>query len=203
MADVGDTMAEKVLISRIGIPALIAILAGTGASVGVQFIHEPRPESFTGTDAARDRIATMKTLDRFRTKIDNIMDEVHLIQIQHTVLSADLTHIHAELDAVAPIVCDRLRRAILAHVIEVFENHDEEYYADLWVNSHESCPDWSPPADVAAADDPRTQHKPVRSSSKARDLALSRLARTTPEHISQATSAPPSIAKPDGSGTTY
>ncbi len=29
---------------------------------------------------------------------------------------------------------------------------DAEYYADLWVNCFESCPDWSPPPDVAAAD---------------------------------------------------
>jgi hypothetical protein len=29
---------------------------------------------------------------------------------------------------------------------------DAAYYADLWVNSFESCPGWSPPPDVAAAD---------------------------------------------------
>jgi hypothetical protein len=29
---------------------------------------------------------------------------------------------------------------------------DPEYYAGLWVNSHESCPDWLPPPDEAAAD---------------------------------------------------
>ena len=29
---------------------------------------------------------------------------------------------------------------------------DPAYYKDLWVNSHESCPDWSPPPDEAAAD---------------------------------------------------
>ena len=29
---------------------------------------------------------------------------------------------------------------------------DPEYYRDLWVNSHESCPDWAPPPDEAAAD---------------------------------------------------
>jgi hypothetical protein len=29
---------------------------------------------------------------------------------------------------------------------------DPEYYAHLWVNSHESCPDWMPPPDEAAAD---------------------------------------------------
>ena len=29
---------------------------------------------------------------------------------------------------------------------------DPDYYAKLWVNSHESCPDWMPPPDEAAAD---------------------------------------------------
>ena len=29
---------------------------------------------------------------------------------------------------------------------------DPEYYRDLWVNSHEACPDWNPPPDEAAAD---------------------------------------------------
>lgn len=29
---------------------------------------------------------------------------------------------------------------------------DEDYYAKLWINSHEACPDWSPPSDPAAAD---------------------------------------------------
>jgi hypothetical protein len=29
---------------------------------------------------------------------------------------------------------------------------DPEYYRSLWVNSHEACPDWMPPPDVAAAD---------------------------------------------------
>jgi hypothetical protein len=29
---------------------------------------------------------------------------------------------------------------------------DPEFYRDLWVNSHESCPDWMPPPDPAAAD---------------------------------------------------
>ena len=29
---------------------------------------------------------------------------------------------------------------------------DPEYYRALWVNSHESCPDWMPPPDEAAAD---------------------------------------------------
>ncbi|WP_435016915.1 GH39 family glycosyl hydrolase [Tundrisphaera sp. TA3] len=29
---------------------------------------------------------------------------------------------------------------------------DPEFYRDLWVNSHENCPDWLPPPDEAAAD---------------------------------------------------
>lgn len=29
---------------------------------------------------------------------------------------------------------------------------DPDFYKGLWVNSHESCPDWSPPPDQAAAD---------------------------------------------------
>ncbi|MFI5455932.1 MAG: hypothetical protein ACHRXM_10825 [Isosphaerales bacterium] len=29
---------------------------------------------------------------------------------------------------------------------------DPDYYRALWVNSHESCPDWMPPPDLAAAD---------------------------------------------------
>jgi hypothetical protein len=29
---------------------------------------------------------------------------------------------------------------------------DPEYYRGLWVNSHESCPEWAPPPDEAAAD---------------------------------------------------
>lgn len=29
---------------------------------------------------------------------------------------------------------------------------DAEFYRDLWINSHESCPNWSPPPDEAAAD---------------------------------------------------
>jgi hypothetical protein len=29
---------------------------------------------------------------------------------------------------------------------------DEEFYRDLWVNSHENCPDWKPPCDPAAGD---------------------------------------------------
>ena len=31
-------------------------------------------------------------------------------------------------------------------------NLDSVYYANLWVNSHESCPNWNPPPDVAASD---------------------------------------------------
>jgi hypothetical protein len=29
---------------------------------------------------------------------------------------------------------------------------DPEFYRGLWINSHESCPDWMPPVDIAAAD---------------------------------------------------
>jgi hypothetical protein len=29
---------------------------------------------------------------------------------------------------------------------------DPDYYRDLWINSHEACPDWNPPPDEAAAD---------------------------------------------------
>ena len=29
---------------------------------------------------------------------------------------------------------------------------DPEFYRNLWINSHESCPDWMPPPDLAAAD---------------------------------------------------
>jgi hypothetical protein len=35
---------------------------------------------------------------------------------------------------------------------EVALGIDDEYYRSLWVNSHESCPDWLPPPDQAAAD---------------------------------------------------
>ncbi|HKI17634.1 MAG TPA: hypothetical protein VKA15_07125, partial [Isosphaeraceae bacterium] len=35
---------------------------------------------------------------------------------------------------------------------EVALEIDPDYYQSLWVNSHESCPDWMPPPDVAAAD---------------------------------------------------
>jgi hypothetical protein len=42
--------------------------------------------------------------------------------------------------------------AKLIRAKEVALETDAERYADLWVNSFESCPDWAPPADVAAAD---------------------------------------------------
>ncbi len=35
---------------------------------------------------------------------------------------------------------------------EIALETDAEYYADLWVNSFETCPGWAPPPDVAAAD---------------------------------------------------
>jgi len=34
------------------------------------------------------------------------------------------------------------------HALEI----DAEYYGNLWINSHESCPNWAPPPDVAAND---------------------------------------------------
>jgi len=42
--------------------------------------------------------------------------------------------------------------AKLTRAKEIALDIDSEYYADLWVNSYESCPDWAPPPDVAAAD---------------------------------------------------
>jgi len=42
--------------------------------------------------------------------------------------------------------------AKLIRAKEIALEIDPAYYADLWVNSHESCPDWAPPPDVAAAD---------------------------------------------------
>ena len=42
--------------------------------------------------------------------------------------------------------------AKLVRAKEIALEIDEEYYVDLWVNSFESCPGWSPPPDVAAAD---------------------------------------------------
>jgi hypothetical protein len=45
-----------------------------------------------------------------------------------------------------------LMAAKLAKAKEVALAIDAEYYQGLWVNSHESCPDWMPPPDEAAAD---------------------------------------------------
>jgi hypothetical protein len=45
-----------------------------------------------------------------------------------------------------------LMAAKLIRAKEIALEIDEAYYADLWVNSHECCPDWAPPPDVAAAD---------------------------------------------------
>jgi hypothetical protein len=42
--------------------------------------------------------------------------------------------------------------AKLIRAKEVALEIDPEYYQSLWVNSHESCPDWMPPPDEAAAD---------------------------------------------------
>jgi hypothetical protein len=42
--------------------------------------------------------------------------------------------------------------AKLSRAKEMALEIDPDYYRDLWVNSHESCPDWSPPPDEAAAD---------------------------------------------------
>jgi hypothetical protein len=46
----------------------------------------------------------------------------------------------------------QLTAAKLIRAKEIALEIDEAYYADLWVGSFESCPDWSPPPDVAAAD---------------------------------------------------
>ncbi len=46
----------------------------------------------------------------------------------------------------------RLTAAKLIRAKEIALEIDEDYYADLWVGSFESCPNWSPPPDVAAAD---------------------------------------------------
>jgi hypothetical protein len=40
----------------------------------------------------------------------------------------------------------------LARAREVALEIDPEYYAGLWVNSHETCPGWAPPPDPAYAD---------------------------------------------------
>lgn len=45
-----------------------------------------------------------------------------------------------------------LTAAKLSTAKEVALKIDAEYYAHLWVNSHEACPNWIPPADPAAAD---------------------------------------------------
>ncbi len=42
--------------------------------------------------------------------------------------------------------------AKLIRAKEIALEIDPDYYGDLWVNSHESCPDWMPPPDLAAAD---------------------------------------------------
>jgi hypothetical protein len=42
--------------------------------------------------------------------------------------------------------------AKLLRAKEIALEIDPEYYRALWVNSHESCPDWMPPPDEAAAD---------------------------------------------------
>jgi hypothetical protein len=45
-----------------------------------------------------------------------------------------------------------LMAAKLIRAKEVALEIDPEYYRALWVNSHESCPDWMPPPDQAAVD---------------------------------------------------
>ncbi len=47
----------------------------------------------------------------------------------------------------APLMAAKLQRAK-----ELALEVDPEYYAELWVSSFESCPDWAPPPDSAAAD---------------------------------------------------
>jgi hypothetical protein len=47
----------------------------------------------------------------------------------------------------APVTAAKLRRAK-----ELALEVDPEFYSRLWVNSFESCPDWAPPPDSAAAD---------------------------------------------------
>jgi hypothetical protein len=42
--------------------------------------------------------------------------------------------------------------AKLVKAKEVALEIDPDYYRELWVNSHESCPEWMPPPDVAASD---------------------------------------------------
>ncbi|MBI3463353.1 MAG: hypothetical protein HY000_09880, partial [Planctomycetes bacterium] len=45
-----------------------------------------------------------------------------------------------------------LAAAKLIRAKEMALEADEVFYRDLWINSHESCPNWSPPPDQAAAD---------------------------------------------------
>lgn len=45
-----------------------------------------------------------------------------------------------------------LMAAKLIRAKEMALEIDPDYYVKLWVNSHESCPDWAPPPDTAAAD---------------------------------------------------
>ncbi|MFQ5804867.1 MAG: HEAT repeat domain-containing protein [Phycisphaerae bacterium] len=45
-----------------------------------------------------------------------------------------------------------LMAAKLVRAKEMALEIDPEYYAKLWINSHESCPGWSPPPDPAASD---------------------------------------------------
>jgi hypothetical protein len=45
-----------------------------------------------------------------------------------------------------------LMAAKLIRAKEIALEFDAEYYRNLWVNSHESCPDWAPPPDEAAVD---------------------------------------------------
>ena len=47
----------------------------------------------------------------------------------------------------APLMAAKLRRAK-----ELALEVDADYFAHLWVSSFESCPNWAPPPDVAAAD---------------------------------------------------
>jgi hypothetical protein len=45
-----------------------------------------------------------------------------------------------------------LMAAKLIRAKEMALEIDTEYYQSLWINSHESCPDWMPPPDLAASD---------------------------------------------------
>ena len=51
-----------------------------------------------------------------------------------------------------PTTARRLMAAKLTRAKEMALEIDPDYYRALWVNSHESCPDWMPPPDEAAAD---------------------------------------------------